>query len=72
MVSVFAALKPPKVRISDVCVFFLNEMVVRNNRKRAHLFPHWFILAFPKGTAGNKRITDVVGLCKLQPSYPIR
>ena len=21
------------------------------------------ILAFPKGTAGNKRITDVVGLC---------
>ena len=29
-------------------------------------------LAFPKGTAGNKLITDVVGLCKLQPSYPIR
>ena len=25
--------------------------------------------AFPKGTAGNKRITDVVGLCKLQPRY---
>ena len=26
------------------------------------------ILAFPKGTASNKRITDVAGLCKLQPS----
>ena len=37
---------------------------------RNAILKHCPALAFPKGTAGNKRITDVVGLCKLQPSYP--